>query len=76
MKKKKSELLWIDPEIIAKELHKAGIPQQMDPDDPMLCDYDGWSNTIMDTLESFYQLETKVGEALERIRSLPSSNIS
>ena len=68
MSKKKSEVLWIDPQIIAKAMLEAGYPSQMDPDDPMMCDREGWEGTLLDTLQSYYGLEDHINDALEGLK--------
>jgi len=65
--KTKSNVLWIDPELVAQKMKDNGFNNRY-ADDDMVLDHDGWTNTLMDVLEDMYSLETYVHDQLERIK--------
>ena len=65
--KTKSNVLWIDPELVAQKMKDNGFNNRF-ADDDMDLDHDGWTNTLMDVLEDMYSLETYVHDQLERIK--------
>ena len=62
------EIVSIDTMEIAKAMLKAGYPSQIDPDDPMMCDREGWGGTLLDTLQKHYALEDHINDALEGLK--------
>jgi len=68
--KTKSNVLWIDPELVAQKMKDNGFNNRYADDDNLdpFNDHDGWTNTLMDVLEDMYSLETYVHDQLERIK--------
>ena len=65
--KTKSNVLWIDPELVAKYMKEKGFDNRYADEDEEL-DNDQWCFTLMDVLEDMYSLETHVHDQLERIK--------
>ena len=63
--KTKSNVLWIDPELVAQKMIDDGDNWNLDASGNL--SWDAWGDPLLDILEEMYQLETKVGESARKM---------